>query len=54
MVIFHLYGEPPLANPLQPFLAGLVITPKQSTVQNFRTIGQRVFVRRTPENGMFP
>jgi hypothetical protein len=33
-------------------LAGLVVSPTLSAVQNFRTIGQRV-CSGVPENGMF-
>jgi hypothetical protein len=54
MLIFHLCGEQPLANRLQPFSASLVVLPTLSNVQNFRTIGQTIFVQRVPENCMFP
>jgi hypothetical protein len=35
-------------------LTSLVVLPTYSTLQNFRTIGQGVFVRLVPENRMFP
>jgi hypothetical protein len=54
MPIFHLYGEPPPSQPIVTTFGDLVVLPTSLTVQNFRTIGQGVFVRWVPENRMFP
>jgi hypothetical protein len=54
MLIFQLYGEPPLTNRLLPFLVCLVVSLTLSTVQTLRTIAQGVFFGWVPENRHVP
>jgi hypothetical protein len=55
MLIFQLYGEPPLAILIVTIFGKFSGLRRPSQLcDNFRTIGQRVFVGWVPENGMFP